>query len=235
MSEPPTPSMAYFDVLNACREAGCPICRLSWRASENYLDATLYENVNDPGVQAQLRAARGYCHRHAWRLPEGSGRSLGIALLQRAVLQEVIGVLNDGPSVTQTLRRRWNGTDRAGSLAAALDPQQTCPACEQAATAEHIAFSELIKHLPDPAFIEAFQHSAGLCLPHFRQALREASDDTLGQRLIDLQRPHFERLCDQLAEFIRKNDYRFASEGYGVEGDSWLRAIALVSGAQEEH
>ena len=34
--------------------------------------------------------------------------------------------------------------------------------------------------------------------------------------------------CD---EFIRKNDYRFMSEGFGSEGDAWIRAIECLSGA----
>jgi len=35
----------------------------------------------------------------------------------------------------------------------------------------------------------------------------------------------------ELAELIRKNDYRFMKEGLGKEGDSWLRALAMVIGS----
>ncbi len=42
----------------------------------------------------------------------------------------------------------------------------------------------------------------------------------------------WQALRDELAEFIRKQDYRFRDEGLGAEGDAWIRAIAQVSGAR---
>jgi hypothetical protein len=52
----------------------------------------------------------------------------------------------------------------------------------------------------------------------------------IGQQLIELERPHLERLRDQLSEIVRKHDYRFRDEAYGAEADSWQRALALLSG-----
>ncbi len=39
------------------------------------------------------------------------------------------------------------------------------------------------------------------------------------------------RLVTELDESIRKNDYRFVSEGFGAEGDAWIRALERLSGA----
>jgi hypothetical protein len=58
------------------------------------------------------------------------------------------------------------------------------------------------------------------------------NDRTLAQ-LVDLQRRTMGELRDELAEFIRKNDYRFRHEGFGKEGDSWLRAIGIICGEQD--
>src|SRR3990172_3987624 len=88
-------TMAYFDVFEACSETGCPLCRLNRRASERYVDAVLYEMVNDPKVRGDFGAARGYCNRHAWLMPEGYGRSLGIALMQRTALLAALQVLDE--------------------------------------------------------------------------------------------------------------------------------------------
>ena len=56
----------YFELLDACAETGCPICRLSLESVQRHLDGALYEFVNDIEARAVLRVARGYCNDHAW-------------------------------------------------------------------------------------------------------------------------------------------------------------------------
>jgi hypothetical protein len=230
MSKQPTRTPVYFDLLKACHEPGCLICRLSQRAVQSYVDGVLYESVNDPDVQAQIVAARGYCNQHAWLLPEGQGRSLGVAILQRAVLKDILAEIGGRRRSLGRAVRRLTKSNRPESFLAALKPRRECPVCQQQASIEQMALSELLKQLNDPELLEAFRQSAGLCVPHFRAALQLISDDAAEQTLLALQGAHLKRLHEQLSEFIRKNDYRFAREGYGVEGDSWLRAIGMVSG-----
>jgi len=231
-------TMAYFDVFEACSETGCPLCRLNQRASERYVDSVLYEMVNDPIVRAEFAAACGYCNRHAWLMPEGHGRSLGIALMQRTALLAVLQVMDgiDYQVPGHLLRRIFSGNANAASslathdLVAALEPQTGCPACQHEADMERIALAALLDHLNDADMTRAFEKSSGLCLPHFRRALALIQDEKVFIRLIEIQRSHLERLRDELSEFIRKNDYRYIAEGFGMEGDSWLRAIGIVSG-----
>jgi hypothetical protein len=52
---------SYFDVLDACAKPGCPLCRLSEQVINRYLDAILYESVNDPGIREQFHRSLGYC------------------------------------------------------------------------------------------------------------------------------------------------------------------------------
>ena len=40
----------FFDLLEACAETGCPVCRLSLITARRYLADILYEFVNDPGI-----------------------------------------------------------------------------------------------------------------------------------------------------------------------------------------
>ena len=68
--------------------------------------------------------------------------------------------------------------------------------------------------------------AATICMPHAAQALQHGIDVPLGAYFEagrDLER--------DLSELIRKADYRFRDESRGAERDSWLRALARVSGA----
>jgi hypothetical protein len=54
-----------------------------------------------------------------------------------------------------------------------------------------------------------------------------------GQILLDLTLEKWQKLNDELTEFIRKNDYRFSKEGMGAERDSWKRAAAALVGNRQ--
>jgi len=54
-------SWSAFAVEQLLRADACPICEAERRAGNNRLDMLLYENVNDPGVRAALRASAGWC------------------------------------------------------------------------------------------------------------------------------------------------------------------------------
>ena len=225
---------AYSDLIAACREAGCPICRLSERASDRYINAILDDGVNDVDVQLRFVASRGLCNRHAVRLVDRSDRVVSIAHLYRAVIDNVLSsIKGEAEVIEHALRRKWPGTERQRFLAAMLNPHRECPACEQQAAIEHMTLLELGKCLFELEFVEAFEESSGLCLPHFRQALTLTRDEAAALQLIELQREHFARLRDQLAEFIHENDNRFSGEGPSADGDSWLRAIGIVSGQKD--
>jgi hypothetical protein len=223
-------SRAYHDLLEALSQEGCPICQLGQRVAEQYLDRLLYENVNDPGLRERIRAARGLCHRHAWALAEIRGGSLGIALIYRDVLHAVLQeTARDAGDERRFLS--WPLPSPEGAAQAErLMPQGPCPACAQQEEMERIYLHELLRHLDDPRLRQAYLASAGVCLPHLRRALRLMEGDAQRQALLDVQRAIWQRLLAELDEFIRKNDYRFRGEGFGPEGDSWLRALASISG-----
>ncbi len=250
-------SSMYFDLTEACREPGCPVCCLGLRAAQRYIDFVLYERVNDPDTHAELCAARGYCNRHAWMMADRNVRSLSVAMLERVVIRDILEVLaGSGPDrgalailvedghrgVDQALRRllqsrlEFRARPRlATELAGLLEPQVVCPICDQQATTEESALAAVLNDLADEAMYQTFQRSDGLCLPHFRQALAQGGDDVAVTRLADLQRAHFERLRAELSEFIDKTAYHATAERLGAEKDSWLRAIGALSGQRGAH
>lgn len=230
----------YLDILKALGEPGCAFCRLSHASANRYLDAVLWELVNDPEVRAELNAARGYCPNHGQLLAR-AGAALGVAILSRGVLRTLLDVLASGPvepardSVVQGFLR---GADRNGpsrvtaKLVEALEPQRLCPACLHQQERERELAITLLTYLDEPGDLsEAYQHSAGLCLAHFRQALCQASSPEEAKALVRVQRLVWERLDGELGEFIRKSDVRFREEGFGDEKDVWRRALEVLCGS----
>jgi hypothetical protein len=61
-----------------------------------------------------------------------------------------------------------------------------------------------------------------LLLPKLERAGRDL--------VVELRIAQLEALGAELAEFIRKNDYRFKDESMGIEGDSYLRTAAMLVG-----
>jgi len=45
----------FFELVDAQSQAGCPICRQVYKATDRYLDSLLYEAVLDPDVRAKLK------------------------------------------------------------------------------------------------------------------------------------------------------------------------------------
>lgn len=212
----------YSDLLEACTKPGCPLCRVSLAFVRDYLDSTMYERVNDFGVRGTLRDARGYCNTHAWMLTEGHGVVLGAAIILRDVLNAVLEAADVAP-----LGR--GARQYAREILRRLRPSAECPACAHRRTMEDIAIQTLLKYLDDTQLAAALAKTDGLCLWHFSRALELVEDSAQLERLLRFEREALQGLCDELSELIRKYDYRFADEGFGAEGDSWLRATGIVS------
>ncbi|RLC65973.1 MAG: hypothetical protein DRI48_05795 [Chloroflexi bacterium] len=213
----------YPDLIKACSGPGCPLCRLSLAFGRDYLDSTMYERVNDPGVRRALRDARGYCNTHAWMLTEGRGVVLGSAIILRDVLNTVL-------EVTDVVPRGQDTRQQAQHLLRRLRPTAECPACAHCRAMEDTAIQTLLKYLDDARLAEALAETSGLCLAHFSRALELVEEFDQLQRLLHFQRQALQKLRDELSELIRKQDYRFIDERRGQEGDSWLRATGIVSG-----
>jgi hypothetical protein len=239
-----SPTMSFYDLRDALASPGCAICHLKARAVDHYLESLLWESVNDPGVRYSIRRARGFCNQHAWELARDKGASLGVAIIMRDVLQNVLKAMADArfqPLPALSLRRTREALDpeqpaaATAELVARLAPQARCPACAQAETMEGIYLNTLLENLlGEDGLLTAYQASDGLCLPHFRQALTRVRDEAVFDALVNAQRAIWERLVGHLSEIIRKSDYRFRDEPRGEESGAWLRAITAVAGERQK-
>lgn len=236
---PETPSFSYHNVIQACAEPGCPLCKLSEKSVTLYLSALIYELVNDPDSRDRIRESLGFCNPHAHHLLTMTGSALGTGIIYRDLVNTVLKQLEGGdfsPPRMVPLHRVAEALNRRRPAAAteavvqALAPQTPCPVCVQQEKMDVITLTSMVDGLDDEALRVALRASSGLCLPHLRRALQAVRSPAAFEALLELARGHYTRLRAELDEFIRKNDYRFQHEGMGAEGDSWKRAVWQMVG-----
>lgn len=234
--------MANFMIhklLEACREQGCPVCRLEGVSVQRYLDNQFYENVNSPRWRDHLRASLGFCREHAWLAVEKRlGDPLGFSIIYRDIVNAVLSQLNE-PHKPARPPRGWASLlgqipEQARVLiermVVALTPRKHCPVCEHRDETTRNILSALVEGLKSAEMVSALGSSDGLCMPHLRLTLEHVRDASICETLLTIHSEKLESLRAELDEFIRKNDYQFAAEGFGKEGDAWLRAIGLLVG-----
>ncbi len=236
---PPLTPLSYHEVIEACAEPGCPICRIGTRAAERYLAGLIYDSVNDVPTRAGLRESLGFCHEHTWRAPEaGESAPLGIASIYRDIVNTLnkrlkqVEYQSQGPAIWRQLKGSVGVEGKNPSVAKLLAATAVCPACARRTEMEGLAITAVTDALSqnDQRLIAKLQQTGGFCLPHLRQSLDKASSQTAFDHLVNMTSAKMEALIVELDEFIRKNDYRFHHEGFNEEADSWLRAIRLVAG-----
>lgn len=215
----------YHNLLEAMEQPACSICRLSRRATDAYLDHLLYADVTSIERRAEIRAAQGFCAEHAQGLLQ-IGRALGIAIIYKDVLDNLLRALPSAPQRSGLFGRP------AGDPLPAPTP---CPACLYFATMERVYVEGFVKHLENAELRQRLGESDGLCLTHFRLAAGQKMDAGRRRFLLDQQVEKWTKLSAELGEYIRKNDYRFREEGFGDERDAWQRVLASVSGGRDKH
>ncbi len=234
-----TPTVSYHNIIQASGEPGGPLCRLAEKSVAAYLGALMYELVNDPEARDQIRETLGFCNSHAHYLLTMTGSALGISIIYRdvvnTVLRQIEGAHYASPRGVPLHRLPEALDPQRPALATeaavrALSPRSPCPACVQQEKMEALAVAALITGLDDEKLRDALRASAGLCLPHLRRALQAVRSQAAFDTRVGIARDRYAALRAELDEFIRKNDYRFQHEGMGAEGDSWKRAVGLMTG-----
>ena len=232
------PNLTAYQLLEACQEPGCPVCRMEQHSVERYLDNHFYENVNSPKWRDKLRTSLGFCHEHAWlAVNKRLGDALGFSIIYRDVVTHILSDLDRGRTappargLAAMLRQVPEGARTlVESMLSAITPRKRCPACDYRDETNRSTLSILLEGLKSIEMEHALEASHGLCLPHLRQALEHVRDAGVSETLLHLHRSKLERLRSELGEFIHKNDYQRIEQGFGEERDAWLRAITMVAG-----
>ena len=234
-SKPDRPFM-FNDLLNACRQPGCPVCGLTAQAVKHYLEALFYEFVNDPGSRDVLLNNYGFCAEHAGLLLRTRiADALGASIVYRNIIKRILEdfLRPSGASTAYTIPIRPREHLRfIGKLIGAPNTARRCPACGQRDAASERALAGLSKSLSNKELQLAYQGSDGLCFPHLNRLLELTPSPDDIKFLLDLTRSKLEGLQSEMTELIRKNDYHYQSEGITeAEGQAWRKAMRMISGA----
>jgi hypothetical protein len=226
----------YFDLLDAFRQPGCPVCLLSGRSVRRYLDGLFYELVNDPGARDSLLKSHGFCAEHAGLLLETRiAEALGASIIYKNIVKIILEKFPKPslPSIPSSIPNRPKERTRLiREFMGACDTTGQCPVCEQREAAVDRALDGLSNSLDDENLRLAFQGSDGLCFPHLTQLLQRTQRTDTVKFLLSVTQKELETLQSEMGELIRKNDYRFQSEGItDREGRAWKKAMRMISGA----
>jgi len=211
-------AQTIYELRLACHKPGCPVCNLIQRAGARYIEGIFNESMLDPGVRQKLVDSQGFCYEHTWQsINLKLSDALGHAILYQDLVRDAMRKITE------------NEANGSSQLVNALTPGSTCPACRvEDATLERV-IDCMVPVLRDQDFIAEFNQSTGLCIPHLKRILPKLDGNRRGVVLLH-QNDCLEKLRGELAEFIRKSDYRFRDEVIGNEGDSYKRAADMISG-----
>lgn len=216
-------SPQYFELLDAFRGEGCPLCQILTRGAGRFIDTYLYEYAMDRTGQKTFRKAGGFCAVHGAAVHDLRGYSASIATVYEQVLFEALDRLGSNTSLGGGLLRG------RGSARDVLRAEQPCPACVSVATQTALLLDAMNVLLARSDFAAAFEASPGLCLPHARMALQHftAASASLVRKV---QRERWHALRHALDRFMALTGERDKGELGAAERDSWQRAVDLVSG-----
>ncbi|OGB91521.1 MAG: hypothetical protein A2Z31_02570 [candidate division NC10 bacterium RBG_16_65_8] len=229
--------VTYYELLEAFTKPGCPVCARLEQGSLKAMDGLLYEQVTDPTTRARLVESRGFCNWHAWMSPRIQNSPLGVAVIYHHLLagaRERLAVTRAELGMPSWWRRLWRRVTRKGDRPLALvgwwRDRARCPTCAMVGRSEREHLKAMLTFLSEAEFADGFARSAGLCLPHLCHAATIGRDHPNLLALLSGHEARWSELLAELGEFTRKNDYRFATEAMGHEGDSWRRALEVFVG-----
>lgn len=207
-----------LELLEALAEPGCPICFLAARSVTRHIEAYCRDSVTDVPVRDRLRAANGYCTRHAHQFL-GKQDSLAVAITYADILKKMIGSVEQVTDEDE-IRSVWDAIRRLlrlkKSRGGSLLPESICPACAQQGVAERRYLTGLIAHLGEDAVRQSFEGSRGMCLVHLPAAVALADGEKL-RTIVNVHLKAWSELREHMNEIVRKADYRFMAEGISDE------------------
>jgi hypothetical protein len=226
----------YFDLKEAPKIPGCPLCNRIKELSWKFLDNLYYERVLDGGTRVGLTEAKGFCNWHAWMSTEIRHSDSRIAIIYKQLLDNEIEKLSHWTKARGPLDRKLEPKNWKKYLSAILSSwtnMACCPICE--AVQEHERFHEgvLLDFIDEEEFSQEFEKSSGVCIRHLVRIMETFGEHPNLPRLIVRQLQKYKFLSYELGEYERKLDYRFSEEPKGSEVDSWERVLEQFSGKRE--
>jgi hypothetical protein len=224
--------VANYEILDAIRDGGCALCHVQVRAERRLVESFLREGRYTPEAREVFVLAGGFCRRHAWQLHEAAtteSTGAGIADIYGQLVRHDLRWLEE---------TRERLSTRCGRRKARHDFRRRfgCPLCASMARSNDSHGYFLGQLLTDQRARDAFSAGEGLCTAHLetavRQALRADRGGNVARFLLEDARARLSTLSDQLEEYDRKRDYRYAGERGGEEQRSWTDVIRRCVGSR---
>lgn len=222
------PTQTYFELLEMMEaeaaktrraEHVCPVCRLTLKAVDGLLHLLSLENVNDVDTRLELRAAGGFCNRHAFQWA-GLHDALGTAIIYEDLLREAGRRVERGDLIS-----RRSGL--FGRSSPPPNPFTSCPLCNQQKEIETRIAADFAEGFAGQArFRQAYSAPAvaGLCLEHYRQSAEQLEGQWLTE-LATQQQAKFAATQALLRIIIEKMDAAVKMENISPEEKASLRQI----------
>jgi hypothetical protein len=182
---PPLPARDLADapLARLFDEPGCPLCRRVRDVTARYIDAVLYESVNDVRFRGELDEGRGFCRAHVHEVLRSNRERVGGTLSASILLGAMLRVRRRELDAAVAA----GGRGRAKRLEAAARPA-SCPVCGQGQIAASNAVESFVRLSADPAWSAALSR-APFCLDHLVRLLRapgaSGALDAVGQRQLE--------------------------------------------------
>lgn len=222
-----TPSSLH-ELLEACSQTGCPVCRIGAQTVRRQLKALFYEYVNDRDMRASLVKSLGFCGEHTrLLLSHKIADTLGASIIYEHLVKVILREFPKQTSSPQPkeLSRKFD------ALTSASDGLEECLACKRRDETITYTLRQISNSLNDATLREALEKSDGFCFPHLSQLFLEIQKPSDIEFLLSLTKNKLETRQAEMAEVIRKSDHRFSSEKITEdEALAWKKAMVILSG-----
>lgn len=225
----------------------CPFCFLEREAEQHAVSFILGSAYMEDDIREQTDAT-GFC-RHHFKMMYDYGNRLGSALILSTHLKKLneelakeMDAFVPGKSSFVNRLKKTNATAETTpktALGAWIDQKtKSCYVCthfNQIYGRYLDTFFDLYKN--DSDFKKMVLESKGFCLPHFKDLvetaenkLNDAQKKEFYPSAFSLMRENMERLQEEVAWFVEKNDYRNKDKDWGNSADSIQRGMQKCGG-----
>lgn len=241
-------NIATFPLTEAFRAGDeCPFCNLERSAEQHAISFILGSAYMEDDIRAATDAT-GFC-RHHYKMMYDYGNRLGSAWIlsthMKKLNAELDKELKNFTPAKASMLGRMKKTDMSSDAAPQTSignwvkkKTDSCYVCNhfKEIYGRYLdVFFDMLKK--DAEFQELFKQSKGFCLPHFGD-LMEAAEKRLSDaqkkefypQICSMMREHMERVQQDVAWFVEKNDYRNKDKDWGNSRDSIQRAMQKCAG-----
>lgn len=216
---------------------GCPLCRLRNKLEEQSLNYIMGAAMMEPDIRITTNRL-GFCHGHFQRMLT-MGNRLSLALMLESHLKSVAQLVPD-PEEKQPGKlgrlKKYDGDTPAPQLKALVD---SCYVCQRSQEFEKKYVSNIIYiYKKDPTFRDKLKKQPYFCLEHTaalleggKAELKETMYLQFSQDLMELAHKQVQRLHQNIGQFCRSFDHRYANDPLTPEARQSVEdSIAFLSG-----